>query len=228
MQQAQTEMDAQAAHGRAVPRTKDWGVRLQAFYHWFVQDTLRTALIVLRARRPGVIDCPRQCGEPAIGACGRGRRRGNCRAHGVGRRTRPHARATSHRKSAACLCRRRRWITGGAVDRATDEPHASAGPVAGAGGRSRYHGVAVRAGHHSGHRHTVRLRTRLERCQRRPEYGAEAGRPGSALRAANVGAPHSCGRELALSLSCSSARVCWSRASSAFSKCNSASGPITC
>ena len=48
MQQAQTEMDAVAARMAAqYPELKDWGVRLQAFYHWFVQDTLRTALIVL-------------------------------------------------------------------------------------------------------------------------------------------------------------------------------------
>jgi putative ABC transport system permease protein len=48
MQQAQTEMDAVAARMAAqFPEMKDWGVRLQAFYHWFVQDNLRTALIVL-------------------------------------------------------------------------------------------------------------------------------------------------------------------------------------
>jgi putative ABC transport system permease protein len=48
MRQAQTEMDAIA--GRMAiqyPELKDWGVRLQEFYHWFVQDNLRTALIVL-------------------------------------------------------------------------------------------------------------------------------------------------------------------------------------
>jgi putative ABC transport system permease protein len=48
MRQAQTEMDAIA--GRMAiqyPELKDWGVRLQEFYHWFVQDTLRTALVVL-------------------------------------------------------------------------------------------------------------------------------------------------------------------------------------
>jgi len=48
MQQAQTEMDAVAARVAAqYPEMRDWGVRLQDFYHWFVQDSLRTALIVL-------------------------------------------------------------------------------------------------------------------------------------------------------------------------------------
>ena len=48
MQQAQTEMDAVAVRmAGQFPEMKDWGVRLQAFYHWFVQDNLRTALIVL-------------------------------------------------------------------------------------------------------------------------------------------------------------------------------------
>jgi putative ABC transport system permease protein len=48
IQQAQTEMDAVAGRLAAqYPELKDWGVRLQDFYHWFVQDNLRTALIVL-------------------------------------------------------------------------------------------------------------------------------------------------------------------------------------
>ncbi len=48
MRQAQTEMDAIAGRmALQYPELKDWGVRLQEFYHWFVQDNLRTALIVL-------------------------------------------------------------------------------------------------------------------------------------------------------------------------------------
>jgi putative ABC transport system permease protein len=45
---AQAEMDGVAANVSAqYPEMKDWGVRLQGFDRWFVQDSLRTALIVL-------------------------------------------------------------------------------------------------------------------------------------------------------------------------------------
>jgi hypothetical protein len=194
MQQAQTEMDAVAARMAAqFPEMKDWGVRLQAFYHWFVQDNLRTALMVLLSALGLVfVDCVRQRGEPAIGAGGRAAE-GDRGAHGVRRRTRANARTTSHGESAACVRRRGRRTSGRTVDGATDESHAAARPAAGAGDCRGFHRAAVRAGHHAGHRPTVRLRTRVERCQGRPEYGAEAGRPRNALRAASVGAAHSGG-----------------------------------
>jgi hypothetical protein len=33
--------------GQQYPEVKDWGIRRMTFYHWFVQDQLRTALPVL-------------------------------------------------------------------------------------------------------------------------------------------------------------------------------------
>jgi putative ABC transport system permease protein len=48
LQQAQSEMDAVSRSvGQQFPEVKDWGVQLQSFFHWFVPDGLRTALLVL-------------------------------------------------------------------------------------------------------------------------------------------------------------------------------------
>jgi putative ABC transport system permease protein len=48
MQQAQAEMNTVASRVSAqYPEMKDWGVGVQAFDRWFLQDSLRTALIVL-------------------------------------------------------------------------------------------------------------------------------------------------------------------------------------
>ncbi|HEV3200325.1 MAG TPA: ABC transporter permease, partial [Bryobacteraceae bacterium] len=48
LQQAQAEMDTIAHRvGQQYPEVKDWGIHLVTFYHWFVQDQLRTALLVL-------------------------------------------------------------------------------------------------------------------------------------------------------------------------------------
>ena len=48
LQQAQAEMDTISRRvGRQYPETKDWGIQVVSFYHWFVQDQLRTALLVL-------------------------------------------------------------------------------------------------------------------------------------------------------------------------------------
>lgn len=48
LQQAQAEMNTVAARmSRQYPEMKDWGVELSDFYHWYVQDQLRTALLAL-------------------------------------------------------------------------------------------------------------------------------------------------------------------------------------
>ncbi len=50
LQQAQSEMDVVARRvGTQFPEVKDWGIQLRTFYHWFVPDQLRTALLVLLA-----------------------------------------------------------------------------------------------------------------------------------------------------------------------------------
>jgi putative ABC transport system permease protein len=50
IEQAQAEMDLVSRRvGRQFPEVKDWGIRLISFYHWFVSDQLRTALLVLLA-----------------------------------------------------------------------------------------------------------------------------------------------------------------------------------
>src|SRR5579871_298885 len=48
LQQAQAEMDTIAHRlGQQYAEMKDWGITLTTFYHWFIQDQLRTALVVL-------------------------------------------------------------------------------------------------------------------------------------------------------------------------------------
>jgi len=48
LRQAQAEMDTVAGRmSREYPEMKDWGVELLDFYHWFVADQLRTALLAL-------------------------------------------------------------------------------------------------------------------------------------------------------------------------------------
>ncbi|HEX3703027.1 MAG TPA: ABC transporter permease [Vicinamibacterales bacterium] len=48
IEQAQSEMDAVSARvGRQYPEVNDWGIRLVTFRHWFVNDQLETALLVL-------------------------------------------------------------------------------------------------------------------------------------------------------------------------------------
>jgi putative ABC transport system permease protein len=50
IEQAQAEMDTVASRvGHQYPEVKDWGIRLVTFYHWFVADELRSALLVLLA-----------------------------------------------------------------------------------------------------------------------------------------------------------------------------------
>jgi putative ABC transport system permease protein len=48
LEQAQSEMDLVARRvGAEYPEVRDWGIQLRTFYHWFVPDQLRTALLVL-------------------------------------------------------------------------------------------------------------------------------------------------------------------------------------
>jgi len=48
LQQTQAEMNTVASRlSQQYPELKDWGVQLTDFYHWYVQDQLRTALLAL-------------------------------------------------------------------------------------------------------------------------------------------------------------------------------------